>query len=172
MIIRNPFASNKIAEISMSKRPTETNRPLLCEQMRHAFIHTLTSHVPLGLEGRQLDDEQLWAILLYASVQGLTIEGACTELAEVPSGTTVRTHLHLIAGRAMDQLTFDLQVEVADRMEYSDHDGRRAVEHFMQDYFRHATQVGELTRIFLTAMEAERLKKNRCWRGFSNVARN
>jgi len=70
----------------------------------------------------------------------------------------VRCHLHLIAGRAQDQLTFDLQVEVAARFGYADYGGRRAVEHFMQDYFRHATQVGELTRIFLTAMEAAHLK--------------
>jgi len=70
----------------------------------------------------------------------------------------VRCHLHLIAGRAMDQLTFDLQVEVARRMGYADRAGRRAVEHFMQDYFRHATRVGELTRIFLTALEASHAK--------------
>ncbi|MDR5653681.1 [protein-PII] uridylyltransferase [Ruixingdingia sedimenti] len=71
----------------------------------------------------------------------------------------VRCHLHYIAGRAMDQLTFDLQVEVAARMGYADAGGRRAVEHFMQDYFRHATRVGELTRIFLTALEARHAKK-------------
>jgi [protein-PII] uridylyltransferase len=71
----------------------------------------------------------------------------------------VRCHLHLIAGRAVDQLTFDMQVEVARRMGYADHGGRRAVEHFMQDYFRHATRVGELTRIFLTALEANHAKK-------------
>ncbi|GGL51488.1 bifunctional uridylyltransferase/uridylyl-removing enzyme [Wenxinia marina] len=70
----------------------------------------------------------------------------------------VRCHLHLLTGRAMDQLAFDLQVEVAERMGYRDHGGRRAVEHFMQDYFRHATRVGELTRIFLTAQEAAHLK--------------
>ena len=66
----------------------------------------------------------------------------------------VRCHLHLIAKRPVDQLTFDMQVKVAARMGYVDGDGRRAVEHFMQDYFRRATQVGELTRIFLTAQEA------------------
>jgi [protein-PII] uridylyltransferase len=71
----------------------------------------------------------------------------------------VRCHLHLIAGRAMDQLTFDLQLEVAERMGYVDKGGRQAVEHFMQDYFLHATQVGELTRIFLTGLENEHLKK-------------
>ncbi|MFW5641921.1 MAG: nucleotidyltransferase domain-containing protein, partial [Roseicyclus sp.] len=52
----------------------------------------------------------------------------------------VRCHLHLIAGRAQDALSFDNQVQVAERMGYQDHSGRRAVEHFMQDYFRHATR--------------------------------
>ena len=66
----------------------------------------------------------------------------------------VRCHLHLLTNRPMDQLTFDLQVEVAERMGYQDRAGRRAVEHFMQDYFRHATSVGDLTRIFLTELEA------------------
>ncbi len=70
----------------------------------------------------------------------------------------VRSHLHLIAGRAADQLTFDMQVIVAERMGYTDRGGRRAVEHFMQDYFRHATRVGELTRIFLTDLEARHVK--------------
>lgn len=70
----------------------------------------------------------------------------------------VRCHLHLAAGRAADQLTFDMQVEVAARLGYEDRAGRRAVEHFMQDYFRHATAVGELTRIFLTALEAKHVK--------------
>jgi [protein-PII] uridylyltransferase len=70
----------------------------------------------------------------------------------------VRCHLHLITGRPTDQLTFDLQVEVAERMGYRDMAGRRAVEHFMQDYFRHATRVGELTRIFLTELEARHAK--------------
>ncbi|WP_240722228.1 [protein-PII] uridylyltransferase [Poseidonocella sp. HB161398] len=71
----------------------------------------------------------------------------------------VRNQLHLIAGRAMDQLTFDQQVEVAERLGYVDRGGRRAVEHFMQDYFRHATTVGELTRIFLTQIEATHVTK-------------
>ena len=70
----------------------------------------------------------------------------------------VRCHLHLLTNRPADQLTFDMQVEVAERMGYTDTAGRRAVEHFMQAYFRHATAVGELTRIFLTAQEAAHLK--------------
>ncbi len=72
---------------------------------------------------------------------------------------TVRVHLHLVAGRATEKLTFDRQVEIAERLGYRDRPGRRAVEQFMQDYFRHATRVGDLTRIFLTALEARQLKK-------------
>lgn len=78
----------------------------------------------------------------------------------------VRCHLHLIAGRAQDQMTFDNQVQVADRMGYADHSGRRGVEHFMQDYFRHATRVGELTRIFLTELEARHVKQEPAILGF------
>jgi [protein-PII] uridylyltransferase len=78
----------------------------------------------------------------------------------------VRAHLHLITGREMDQLTFDMQVEVAAHLKYIDHSGRRGVEHFMQDYFRHATQVGELTRIFLTALEAIHVKNEPMLVGF------
>jgi [protein-PII] uridylyltransferase len=77
----------------------------------------------------------------------------------------VRCHLHLITARATDQLTFDLQVEVAERMGYRDSGGRRAVEHFMQDYFRHATRVGELTRVFLTELEARHVKPEASFMG-------
>ncbi|MBM3604331.1 MAG: [protein-PII] uridylyltransferase [Alphaproteobacteria bacterium] len=70
----------------------------------------------------------------------------------------VRCHLHLIAGRPVDVLSFDMQVEVARRMGYADTTGRRGVEYFMQDYFRHATRVGELTRVFLSELEARHVR--------------
>lgn len=70
----------------------------------------------------------------------------------------VRCHLHLLTGRATEQLSFDMQVQVAEAMGYEDRAGRRAVEVFMQGYFRHATEVGDLTRIFLTGLEATHLK--------------
>ncbi len=78
---------------------------------------------------------------------------------------TVRCHMHYITGRATDQLTFDLQVLVAERMGYVDAGGRRAVEIFMQDYFRQATRVGDLTRIFLTELEARHAKPASSLRG-------
>lgn len=79
-----------------------------------------------------------------------------------------RCHLHYISGRAVDQLTFDLQVEVAERMGYQDAGGRRGVERFMQDYFRHATRVGELTSIFLAELEARHAKPEARLFGFFN----
>ncbi|MEM8788938.1 MAG: [protein-PII] uridylyltransferase [Pseudomonadota bacterium] len=70
-----------------------------------------------------------------------------------------RCQLHLIAGRPHEQLTFDYQVEIADRLGFADTAGQRAVERFMQTYFTFARQVGELTRIFLVGLEAEHVKR-------------
>ena len=67
-------------------------------------------------------------------------------------------HLHLLTGRATEQLTFDTQVEIAATLGYRSTDGQRAVERFMQDYFTHAKHVGDLTRIFLAALEARHVK--------------
>jgi [protein-PII] uridylyltransferase len=71
---------------------------------------------------------------------------------------TVRIHLHLLNGRAIEQLTFDTQVEIAALLGYRSSSGQRAVERFMQDYFTHAKHVGDLTRIFLAALEARHVK--------------
>ncbi len=70
----------------------------------------------------------------------------------------VRGHLHLGSNRATEQLSFDMQAQVATAMGYVDTRGRRGVEVFMQAYFRHATAVGDLTRIFLTQLEAIHVK--------------
>ncbi len=83
----------------------------------------------------------------------------------------VRCHLHLLAGRAQDVLSFEHQVDVANRLGYRDGGGRRAVEYFMQDYFRHATAVGELTRIFLTKLEAQHVKREAFITGLLKSAR-
>ncbi len=70
----------------------------------------------------------------------------------------VRGHMHVIAGRAEDRLTFDLQPEIAERMGYGARRGNLAVERFMKHYFLMAKTVGELTRVFCAALEAERLQ--------------
>ncbi len=67
----------------------------------------------------------------------------------------VRCHLHLIAGRAEDRLTFDVQREVATRMRFADRPGKSAVERFMQFYFLQAKTVGDLTGVFLAHLEEQ-----------------
>ena len=69
--------------------------------------------------------------------------------------TTVRCHLHYLAGRGEDRLTFDVQSEIGERLGYKDHAGTRGVERFMKHYYLTAKEVGDLTRIFCAALESE-----------------
>jgi hypothetical protein len=84
----------QLTEVIMSKRHSgQDTCPTLSRQMRQALRQTLLQQVPLGIDGQPLDDAMLWDILLYASSHGSTIESTCNELAGVPSGNTVRSHL-------------------------------------------------------------------------------
>ena len=68
---------------------------------------------------------------------------------------TARCHLHYLTGRLEDRLTFDVQSEIGSRMGYTEHAGTKGVERFMKHYFLVAKDVGDLTRIFCAALEAE-----------------
>lgn len=70
----------------------------------------------------------------------------------------VRILIHMTAGRAEERLSFDLQPEIARRMGYVEADGEPAVERFMRRYFLVAKEVGALTRIFCTKLEAQQTK--------------
>ncbi|CAN5427367.1 [protein-PII] uridylyltransferase [soil metagenome] len=65
----------------------------------------------------------------------------------------VRCHLHSIAGRAEERLTFDLQRDIAERMRFADRPGKSKVERFMQFYFLQAKTVGDLTGVFLAHLD-------------------
>jgi [protein-PII] uridylyltransferase len=70
----------------------------------------------------------------------------------------VRIHLHLIAGRAEEKLTFDMQPEVARRMGWRGRGDEPAVERFMRRYFLVARDVGALTRAMSAKLEARHQK--------------
>ncbi|MGH6931678.1 MAG: [protein-PII] uridylyltransferase [Dongiaceae bacterium] len=74
---------------------------------------------------------------------------------------SVRVHLHYLAGRAEERLTFDLQPEIARRLGYTDHAGAKGVERLMKHYFLIAKSVGDLTRIFCAALEAAHQRRAR-----------
>jgi len=53
----------------------------------------------------------------------------------------VRNEMHYLAGRKWDQLTFDVQPQVAAAMGYAEGEGRQAVEEFMRHYYMAAKTV-------------------------------
>ncbi|SDX08547.1 UTP--GlnB (protein PII) uridylyltransferase, GlnD [Albimonas donghaensis] len=120
-------------------------------------------------KGGLRDLQTLWWIAKYlyhaGSPRDLAEKGVFTEdevavFSEAEEFLwTVRCHLHYLSGRANEQLSFDMQVDVARRLGFEDNGGQRGVERFMQRYFQHAKAVGELTRIFLAALEAAHVKK-------------
>lgn len=71
----------------------------------------------------------------------------------------VRCHMHVLTGRAEDRLTFDLQRQIAERMNFADRPGKSAVERFMQYYFLQAKRVGSLTGVFLSHLEEDQSSK-------------
>jgi [protein-PII] uridylyltransferase len=73
----------------------------------------------------------------------------------------VRCHMHEISNRAEDRLTFDLQIEVARRMGFTERRGRPSVERFMHLYFLMAKTVGDLTGVFLAHLDDAMASKGR-----------
>ena len=73
----------------------------------------------------------------------------------------VRCHMHMVSRRAEDRLTFDLQIEVARRMGFTERRGRSEVERFMHLYFLTAKTVGDLTGVFLAHLDDQLAKRGR-----------
>jgi [protein-PII] uridylyltransferase len=72
---------------------------------------------------------------------------------------TVRCHLHFLTGRAEERLSFDLQPEMAARLGYFDRAGLLGVERFMKRYFLISKEVGSLSRLISSRLEAAHHKK-------------
>jgi [protein-PII] uridylyltransferase len=64
----------------------------------------------------------------------------------------LRFHLHYVAGRAEDRLTFDLQPVIGARMGYTRHGRQDGVERFMRHYFLTAREVSRLTHVVEPAL--------------------
>ena len=64
----------------------------------------------------------------------------------------MRFHLHYVAGRAEERLTFDLQPVVGARMGYTRHGRQDGVERFMRHYFLTVREVTRLTRVLEPAI--------------------
>jgi [protein-PII] uridylyltransferase len=66
-----------------------------------------------------------------------------------------RIHLHFLAERALEVLSFDRQDDMAVRMGYGHEYPEERVEAFMRDYFMTAREVGALTRIACAKLEGQ-----------------
>jgi [protein-PII] uridylyltransferase len=71
---------------------------------------------------------------------------------------SVRCHMHFLAGRAEERLSFDIQREIAVRLGYTSHPGMKDVERFMKHYFLIAKDVGDLTAILCAELEDSQAK--------------
>ncbi len=73
---------------------------------------------------------------------------------------TVRCHLHFVAGRPEERLSFDRQPMLAERLHYKSRGGLKAVERFMKHYFLVAKDVGDLTNILCSGLEVQQVKRS------------
>ncbi len=65
---------------------------------------------------------------------------------------TVRFHLHYVAGRAEERLTFDFQPVIGARMGYTRHGRQDGVERFMRHYFLVVREVSRVTGVLEPAL--------------------
>jgi [protein-PII] uridylyltransferase len=70
----------------------------------------------------------------------------------------VRCHMHFMASRAEERLSFEIQRDIAVRLGYTAHPGLREVERFMKHYFLIAKDVGDLTAILCAGLESRQAK--------------
>lgn len=71
----------------------------------------------------------------------------------------VRNELHFEAGRKMDQLTFDHQERIAGLLGYEKTEHSLAVEAFMQQYYRHASNINHLSNLMVSRLIKKPRKK-------------
>lgn len=73
----------------------------------------------------------------------------------------VRAHLHYIAERPEERLTFDYQSRLATAMGYGHPNVNRSIERFMRRYFGAVRTIGSSTRIFCALLEDSKKRNPR-----------
>lgn len=74
----------------MSKLRFQSNRIIRSEQLLTVFMQTLRRYLPLELQQTRITEDDILAVLSYASVHQTSIETACQELTAAPSGNRLR----------------------------------------------------------------------------------
>lgn len=74
----------------MSKRTVKNNRILKSQQVLNALIAIVRPYLPLDLRNTRITEEDIIAVLGYASVHRVSMDAACHELKEAPSANRLR----------------------------------------------------------------------------------
>jgi [protein-PII] uridylyltransferase len=71
---------------------------------------------------------------------------------------TVRCHMHFLTGKPEERLSFEMQRDLTEKLNYLSHAGLQDVERFMRHYFLMAKEVGDLTLIVCAELEEQDAK--------------
>ena len=74
----------------MSKPSVKITRTIRSEQVLSAFVEVVRKNLPLDLKNTRITAEDIIDALGYATVHRLSIESACQELQNAPSGNRLR----------------------------------------------------------------------------------
>jgi hypothetical protein len=74
----------------MSKPALKNNRILRSQQVLSALIAIVRPYLPLDLQNTRITADDIIAVLGYASANRISIDAACQELKEAPSGNCLR----------------------------------------------------------------------------------
>lgn len=74
----------------MFKPTSKSTRTIRSEQVLKAFVEVVRKNMPLEMKNTRITAEDIIYVLGYANVHRLSIEAACQELQEVPSGNRLR----------------------------------------------------------------------------------
>jgi putative transposase len=74
----------------MSKPTTKNTRTICSEQVLNTFVQVVRKNLPLELKHTRITADDIIYALAYANIHRLSIESACQELQEAPSGNRLR----------------------------------------------------------------------------------
>ena len=74
----------------MPKPTVKITRTIRSEQVLNAFVQVVRKNLPLDLKNTRITADDIIYALTYANIHRLSIESACQELQEAPSGNRLR----------------------------------------------------------------------------------
>jgi hypothetical protein len=74
----------------MPKPIAKSTRTIRSEQVLKAFMQVVRRNLPLALKNTRITSDDILYVLAYANTHRLSIESACQELQEAPSGNRLR----------------------------------------------------------------------------------